>query len=57
MPKMATTAVITQGIVTTLKIVPVTNAAVAVSLSPSNVSTIATTDAAGDIAIAITGAR
>lgn len=34
-----------------------TKAVVAVVLSPPNVSAIATTDAAGDIAIEITGAR
>ena len=47
----------TSGIVTKLKSVFVMKAAVAVSLSPSNVSAMATTAAAGDIAIAIMGAR
>ena len=46
----------TSGITATLKTVPVIKALEAVDLSPSKRSAIATTEAAGDIAIAITGA-
>lgn len=56
-PHIAVTAIMTSGITAMLKIVLVTNAEVAVSLSPPKLSAIATTEAAGDIAIAIIGAK